>query len=72
MDSWFPNKIATVADHWDNALAESFFKTLKMEMMYQVNFDIRPQAKVAILEYIEPGYRAGWYNRTENTRRSDI
>jgi transposase InsO family protein len=48
---------------WDNAVAESFFKTLKAEMIYRVNFDTRRQAKLAIFEYIEPGRRAGWYNR---------
>jgi putative transposase len=43
---------------WDNAVAESFFKTLKAEMIYHCNFDTRRQAKLAIFEYIE-----GWYNR---------
>lgn len=43
---------------WDNAVAESFFKTLKSEMIYHTNFTTRQQAKVATFEYIE-----GWYNR---------
>jgi putative transposase len=43
---------------WDNAVAESFFKTLKSEMIYHANFATRQQAKVATFEYIE-----GWYNR---------
>lgn len=43
---------------WDNAVAESFFKTMKTEMVYQVKFETRRQAKLAIFEYIEV-----WYNR---------
>jgi putative transposase len=42
---------------WDNAVAESFFKTLKSEMIYHANFTTRQQAKVATFEYIE-GCRA--------------
>lgn len=43
---------------WDNAVAESFFKTMKTEMVYQVKFETKRQAKLAIFEYIEV-----WYNR---------
>lgn len=43
---------------WDNAVAESFFKTMKTEMVYHENFQTRAQAKLAIFEYIEV-----WYNR---------
>jgi transposase InsO family protein len=43
---------------WDNAVAESFFKTLKSEMVYQQGFQSREIAKQAIFEYVEI-----WYNR---------
>lgn len=43
---------------WDNAVAESFFKTMKTEMVYHTNFTTRVQAKLAVFEYIEI-----WYNR---------
>lgn len=43
---------------WDNAVAESFFKTLKAECVYQNKFETRQQAALAIFEYIEI-----WYNR---------
>jgi len=43
---------------WDNAVAESFFKTLKTEMVYHSTFQTKAEAKVAIFEYIEV-----WYNR---------
>ena len=43
---------------WDNAVAESFFKTLKAECVYQNKFETRQQAALVIFEYIEI-----WYNR---------
>ena len=43
---------------WDNAIAESFFKTLKTEMVYHTKFKTREQAKLEIFDYIEV-----WYNR---------
>ncbi|MBC7390170.1 MAG: IS3 family transposase, partial [Opitutaceae bacterium] len=43
---------------WDNAIAESFFKTLKTEMVYHRKFETRAQAKLEIFDYIEV-----WYNR---------
>ncbi len=46
------------ANCWDNAVAESFFKTLKTELIYHYSYKTRYQAEVAIFEYIEV-----WYNR---------
>ena len=43
---------------WDNAVAESFFKTMKTELIYHRKFATRQEARLAIFEYIE-----GWYNR---------
>ena len=43
---------------WDNAVAESFFKTLKAECVYQNKFETKQQAALIIFEYIEI-----WYNR---------
>lgn len=42
---------------WDNAVAESFFKTLKAELIYHDNYKTIQQAKTAVFEYIET-----WYN----------
>jgi len=42
---------------WDNSVAESFFKTLKTELVYQYKFEDREIAKMKIFEYIE-----GFYN----------
>ncbi len=43
---------------WDNALAESFFKTIKVEWIYNQNFINQEQAQLSIFEWIE-----SWYNR---------
>jgi transposase InsO family protein len=41
---------------WDNAVAESFFHTLKTELTHQQKFKTREEAKYAIFEYIEVFY----------------
>jgi transposase InsO family protein len=43
---------------WDNALAESFFATLKNELVHRTVFPTRRHARRAIVSYIE-----GFYNR---------
>ena len=41
---------------WDNAVSESFFKTLKAELIYNSKFNDDEQARSAIFEYIEVFY----------------
>lgn len=41
---------------WDNAVAESFFKTLKVELIYQNRYLTRQEAELSIFEYIETFY----------------
>ncbi len=41
---------------WDNAVSESFFHTLKTELIHQDQFKTRNEAKQAIFEYIEVFY----------------
>ncbi|NOJ83920.1 IS3 family transposase [Myxococcus xanthus] len=41
---------------WDNAVAESFFSTLKQELVYLTRFETRTAAKGALFEYIEVFY----------------
>lgn len=43
---------------YDNAHVESFFHSLKTELVYRRNFESREEAKRAIFEWIET-----WYNR---------
>jgi hypothetical protein len=45
---------------WDNAVAESFFATLKNEMYHRRTFATRARARFAVAEYIEV-----FYNRRE-------
>ncbi len=41
---------------WDNAVSESFFHTLKTELVHHCQFKTRKDAKLAIFEYIEVFY----------------
>ena len=43
---------------YDNAFVESFFRTLKVELIYTRKFKTKEEAKAAIFEFIEV-----WYNR---------
>jgi transposase InsO family protein len=43
---------------WDNAVAESFFATLKTELVHDADWQTRNEARAALVEYIEV-----WYNR---------
>lgn len=41
---------------WDNAVMESFYRTLKVESIYQSNYQTRRQIQRDIFEYIEIFY----------------
>jgi len=43
---------------WDNSPMESFFKTLKVELVHQQKYQTRAQARTEIVSWIE-----GFYNR---------
>ncbi len=43
---------------WDNAVAESFFKTLKVEHVYRQHIQTKQQTEIGIFQWIET-----WYNR---------
>jgi len=43
-------------DCWDNSVAESFFRTIKCEHIYDFIYKTRAQAKQSIFEYIEVYY----------------
>ena len=45
-------------DCWDNAVVESFFATLKTELVHEARWTTRAEATAALAAYIE-----GWYNR---------
>ena len=50
--------MSRTGDCWDNAVAESFFATLKRELVDRVRWRTRDEARAAIFTYIE-----SWYNR---------
>ena len=45
-------------DPYDNAVAESFFRTLKVELVYRRRFRTRAEAKAEIVEYVELFYNS--------------
>ncbi len=44
------------ANCWDNAVAESFFGTLKMELLYELPLQTRSATRSAVVDYIEVFY----------------
>ena len=50
-------------DCWDNAMAESFFATIKKELIYRESWPTRARAKAAIAEYIACFYNS-WRRHT--------
>lgn len=46
------------ANCWDNAIAESFFHTLKTELTHTHKYKTRQEARLSVFQYIE-----GYYNR---------
>ncbi len=49
---------------WDNAPAESFFHTLKTELIHPWHYQTRDEAKQEIFEYIEVFYNRQRYHST--------
>lgn len=43
---------------WDNAVAESFFKIIKSELVYHCSYSSRQEARESIFEYIETFYNS--------------
>lgn len=50
---------------WDNAVAESFFKSIKVELVYRNKYENTEQAALSVFEWIET-----WYNK--NRRHSTL
>ena len=49
--------MGSVGDSFDNALAENFFSTLKVERVYRTSYRTREEAELDLFRYID-----GWYN----------
>ncbi|MDX3002397.1 IS3 family transposase [Kribbella solani] len=56
-DLGVPLSVGRKGQCWDNAVAESFFATLKTELIHRHTWPTRKAATSAIFDYIE-----GWYN----------
>jgi transposase InsO family protein len=46
-----------VGDSFDNALAENFFSSLKVERIYRTSYRTREEAELDLVRWID-----GWYN----------
>jgi transposase InsO family protein len=51
---------------WDNAVAESFFGTIKQELIYRTTFKTRIEATMAIFDYLEVFYNKRRLHSTLN------
>ncbi len=57
-DAGITPSMGSVGDCYDNAVAESFFATLKVELLHRQPWPTRAAARLAIFEFVEV-----WYNR---------
>ena len=55
-DNGFICSMSRKGNCWDNAVAESFFHTLKAELIHHEDFQTREEAQQAIFEYVEVFY----------------
>jgi len=60
------SSMSAVGACWDNAVAESFFATLKKELVHRCIFQTRTEAYDAISHYIENYYNATRRHSTNN------
>jgi transposase InsO family protein len=56
-DAGIQPSMGSVGDSLDNALAENFFSTLKIERVYRTSYRTREEAELDLFRYID-----GWYN----------
>jgi putative transposase len=56
-DAGIQPSMGSVGDSPDNALAENFFSTLKVERIYRTSYRTREEAELDLFRYID-----GWYN----------
>jgi transposase InsO family protein len=57
-NKWVCRSMSRKGNCWDNAVAESFFKTIKVEFVYDKLFADQDEAKLSLFNWIET-----WYNR---------
>jgi putative transposase len=59
--------MSSTVNCYDNAISESFFATLKTELIHKCNFQSRKEARIAIFEFIEV-----FYNRIRTHSKLDF
>ena len=52
----FTQSLSRPRQCWDNAVAESFFATIKLELIHRQGWPTRDATKAAVFEYIEVFY----------------
>lgn len=57
-NKWVQRSMSRKGNCWDNAVAESFFKTIKVEAVYNETYQNHDHAKLSLFKWIET-----WYNR---------
>jgi hypothetical protein len=57
VDTGITASLGSVGDSFDNAMAESWFGTIKVELLYRHIWRTRQEAELAIFRWVE-----GWYN----------
>jgi putative transposase len=60
--------MGSVGDAYDNAVAESFFATLKRELVYRTRLPSRAIARTAVFDYIEVFYNRQRLHSTNGQR----
>lgn len=68
-DKGIEQSMSRSGDCWDNAVAESFFKTIKSELICWHKFQTRQEAELRIFEYIEIFYNR-WRLHSANNYQS--
>ena len=58
VNKWVQRSMSRKGNCWDNAVAESFFKTIKIESVYNETYQNHDHAKLSLFKWIET-----WYNR---------
>lgn len=65
-DNWLLSSMSGNGCCYDNAACESFFGTLKVELVHDENYKTREEAKLSIFEYIEAYYNTKRKHSTIN------
>ena len=55
---WVQRSMSRKGNCWDNAVADSFFKTIKVEVVFNEIYQNHDYAKLSLFKWIET-----WYNR---------